>query len=66
MREVIEAVQRVPSNSFTVEQGPLRIGDPAVLVADATRARDILNWTARHSDLDTIIRDAWAYAEAHL
>jgi UDP-glucose-4-epimerase GalE len=66
VREVIDAVQRISGKSFVVEEGPRREGDPATLVADAQRAHDILGWTAQHSDLDTIIRDAWAYAEAHL
>lgn len=66
VREVIDAVQRISGKSFVVEEGPRREGDPATLVADAQRAHNVLSWTAQHSDLDTIIRDAWAYAETHL
>jgi UDP-glucose 4-epimerase len=66
VRQVIDAVARISGKAFTVEEAPRRPGDPTVLVADARRARDVLDWRAVHSDLDTIIRDAWAYAEAHL
>ncbi len=66
VREVIDAVRRISGKSFVVEEAPRREGDPATLVADAQRAHDILGWSAQHSDLDTIIRDAWRYAEAHL
>ncbi|HUN44916.1 MAG TPA: UDP-glucose 4-epimerase GalE, partial [Stellaceae bacterium] len=42
-------------------EGPRRPGDPPVLVADASRAREVLGWTPGFSDLDTIIRTAWAW-----
>jgi UDP-glucose 4-epimerase len=32
-----------------------------VLVADASRAREVLGWTPGLSDLDTIIKTAWAW-----
>jgi UDP-glucose 4-epimerase len=38
--------------------GPRRAGDPPSLVADASRLKAAFGWTARHSDLDTIIRSA--------
>ena len=42
-------------------EGPRRPGDPPVLVADPSRARDRLGWTARMSDLDSILGTAWAW-----
>lgn len=66
VREVIDAVRRISGRDFAVEETPRRAGDPAVLVADVARAKALLGWTATHSDLDTIVRDAWAYAEANL
>lgn len=66
VRQVIDAVARISGKAFTVEEAPRRPGDPTILVADARRAHEVLDWRAAHSDLDTIIRDAWAYAEAHL
>jgi len=63
VRQVIDAVAHVSGKKFPVEESPRRAGDPAVLVADVTRAKKVLGWEASHSDLRTIIRDAWAYAE---
>lgn len=62
VREVIDAVRRISGVDFTVTEAPRRAGDPAVLVADARRAQELLGWRAVHSDLDTIVRAAWAYA----
>ena len=62
VREVIEAVKRVSGVAFMVTEAARRPGDPARLVADATRAYDLLGWSAAHSTIDEIVRDAWAFA----
>ena len=62
VRQVIEAVKRVSGHDFTVLDDERRAGDPAVLVADAARAQAVLGWRAVHSDIDTIVRDAWGFA----
>ena len=62
VREVIEAVKRISNQPFDVVEQTRRAGDPATLVADITRAHNVLGWRATHSDIDTIVRDAWNYA----
>jgi len=61
VREVIAAAERITGHRIPRREGPRRAGDPPVLVADASRAREVLGWTPRLSDLDTIIRTAWAW-----
>ena len=61
VREVVEAMQRVSGRNFPVRIGPRRPGDPARLIADATRARDLLGWRPQRGDLDTQIADAWRW-----
>lgn len=61
---VIEAVQRISSNAVRHSYGPRREGDPAVLVASAAKARDLLGWQARRSDIATIIEHAWNWHQA--
>jgi len=61
VREVIDAVARVAGRPVPAEEAPRRAGDPARLVADPSRAQAELDWTARHSDLDTIVRTALAW-----
>lgn len=61
VRQVIEAVQRVAGQSFHVTEAPRRPGDPAIVVADASRARAMLGWAPRHDDLDRIVADALAW-----
>ena len=62
VRDVVEAVKRISGLDFKVNDAPRRAGDPAMLVANADAAKRILGWSAQYSDLDTIVRDAWAYA----
>ena len=52
--EVINVVKQVSGVDFKVVISPRRAGDPAAVVADATRARTLLNWTPRHDNLTEI------------
>jgi UDP-glucose-4-epimerase GalE len=61
VREVVAAVERVTGRAVPREAHPRRAGDPPRLVADASRARAVLGWRPRLSDLDTIVRHAWAW-----
>jgi UDP-glucose 4-epimerase len=59
-REVVEAVKRVTEVDFEVRYGDRRPGDPAAAVASNEYAREMLGWHLERSDLDLIVRDAWA------
>jgi UDP-glucose 4-epimerase len=59
--QVIEAVRRAAGRDFPVRMAARRPGDPAVLVAEASRIRRLLDWTPELDDLDTIVRHALAW-----
>ncbi|GIX17752.1 MAG: hypothetical protein KatS3mg119_1938 [Rhodothalassiaceae bacterium] len=61
MREVIRAAEAVVGRPIPVEEAPRRPGDPPVLVADSSRARELLGWRPARSELSTIITDAWRW-----
>jgi len=61
VREVIDAVKRVTGRDVPVLEAPPRAGDPAELVAKVERAEKVLGWRARRTELDTVVRDAWAW-----
>ncbi len=63
-REVVETVKRVTGVDFEVRYGDRRPGDPAAAVASNDFAREVLGWKLERSDLDTIVRDAWAAHQA--
>jgi UDP-glucose 4-epimerase len=45
--------------------GPRRPGDPPVLVASSELLRRETGWAPQHSDLDEIVRTAWAWHSSH-
>jgi len=61
VREVIDTARAVTARKFNARGARRRPGDPSILVADATRARKLLGWSAERSDLATIIADAWRW-----
>lgn len=63
--EVIEAARQVTNQTITVRIEPPRSGDPSHLVADATKAREVLKWKPRYPDLAAIIETAWKWHKAH-
>jgi UDP-glucose 4-epimerase len=63
VNQVIEAARRVTGHPIPVRDDPRREGDPPVLVADASRARQELGWSPQYADLDTIIAHAWQWEQ---
>ncbi|MFE2927885.1 UDP-glucose 4-epimerase GalE [Streptomyces goshikiensis] len=61
VREVIESVRRVTGHPVPEVVRPRRPGDPAVLVASADRARELLGWRPSRTGLDLIVADAWDF-----
>lgn len=58
IREVLEAIDRVTGRQVPVQMLPRRPGDPPVLYADTSRARQQLGFRPAFSDIETIIRTA--------
>jgi UDP-glucose-4-epimerase GalE len=61
VREVVACVGKLCDGRVPAKDAPRRAGDPAVLVADPSKARQVLGWQPQHSDLDTIIQSAWKW-----
>ena len=61
VREIVDAVERVTDLEVPCRLAPRRPGDPAVLVADSSRAGGVLGFSATHSDVETIVRTACAW-----
>lgn len=59
--DVIAAVEEVTGRRLRVEKLPSRPGDPPILVADSTRARNDLGWSPKHPDLISMVSSAWEW-----
>ena len=59
--DVIDSVKRVSGVDFRVDRAGRRPGDPAQIVANADRARELLAWQPQLDDLATIVTHALAW-----
>jgi len=66
VRQVIDAAQQITGRDIKIGIGERRDGDPARLVADASRAKIALRWQPRYADLQTIVADAWHWEQKML
>jgi len=60
VREVLDAVEATVGRKVLVQECPRRPGDPPALVADPTRARDLLGLRTEH-DLRSMVQSAYAF-----
>jgi UDP-glucose 4-epimerase len=59
--EVIKKVETVTGQKVSYAVKPKRKGDVDVLLASNEKAKQMLQWDLKHSDLDTIIGTAWKW-----
>ena len=59
--QIINAIEQVTVLAVPYEASPRREGDLTQLYANAERAREILNFTPKHSSLENIITTAWNF-----
>jgi len=56
-KQVLDAIQR-HTGKMDIEVRPNRPGDPAYLVADITKAKEILDWEPTQSSIDNVVATA--------
>lgn len=65
VKEVIETARKVTGHPIPAVVSSRRAGDPAVLIASSTKAKEILGWTPKHDSLEEIIATAWKWHKHH-
>jgi UDP-glucose 4-epimerase len=63
VKEIIEAARRVTGEDIQAKIAPRRAGDPSNLIADAKKAREVLGWNPKFTDIESIIESAWKWHE---
>ncbi|MBE7707575.1 MAG: UDP-glucose 4-epimerase GalE [Cyanobacteria bacterium SIG27] len=64
-KEVIEICQRITNKKINIEIKPKREGDPAILVANNRKAKNILDWSSR-IDTEESIKNAYKFLLMHI
>ena len=58
VREVLASVEKIAGIRLPVREEPRRAGDPPQLVASVQKVRELLGWTPKLDDIDTIVRSS--------
>ena len=64
VKEIVVACRKVTGHPIPVKVCPRRPGDPPALYASGNKARKAMGWNPTHSDVETIVRDAWMAHQA--
>ena len=65
VKEIIEAARKSTGEKIPVTMGARRPGDPAQLIASSEKAKQVLGWDPKYTDIDYIIKTAWAWHRQH-
>ena len=59
--DILDSVNKVVKQLPEIKKGDRREGDPEKVIADISKAKEVLDWVPEHSDLNTIIETAWKW-----
>ena len=65
VKEMIEAAKEATGLDIKVEIGERRAGDPAQLIASSEKARKVLGWQPKVTDVKAVIGTAWKWHRQH-
>ncbi len=65
VKEVIDTARKVTNHPIPAKEESRRAGDPARLVASGQKAKDILGWEPKYTNLSDIIESAWKWHSTH-
>lgn len=65
VREIIDACREVTGHPIPEIAGPRREGDPSELIADATLAKELLDWQPKYTNVKSIVETAWRWHQSH-
>lgn len=65
VKEMITAAEESTNEKIKVVLGERRAGDPAQLIASSEKARKILGWTPKYTNVKDIISTAWGWHKSH-
>ncbi|NCC22180.1 MAG: UDP-glucose 4-epimerase GalE [Alphaproteobacteria bacterium] len=63
VQEILEAARRVTGEPIQAALNPRRPGDPDILVANADKAKNLLNWNPSRSNVEEILATAWKWRQ---
>ncbi|CAG8642035.1 34536_t:CDS:1 [Gigaspora margarita] len=65
VKEIINAAINITGHPIPDIVEARRAGDPAILIAESTRAEQILGWKRKYDTIESIVASAWKYHKTH-
>lgn len=65
VQQIAAAVEMTTDQTLPIAYGGRRAGDPAALIADCTKAEELIGWNPVNSTLDAMIGSAWDWMQQH-
>lgn len=65
VQEILGAARSVTEKTIPAEVVARRAGDPGILIASSDKAKEILGWEPKYTDIKYIIATAWKWHESH-
>lgn len=59
VKEIIKGVEQISGVDFKVTEADRREGDPAINIADYSKAEEILKWKPKYDNIIDILKTAW-------
>ena len=59
VKEIIDAARKITGKTIPSQDVERRPGDPACLYATSKRAKELLGWEPKYSDVDTLVKTTW-------
>jgi UDP-glucose 4-epimerase len=59
VKEMVETARNITQKDIIADVVPRRPGDPSTVLATAQKAKDVLGWEAKYSDVDTLVKSTW-------
>ena len=50
VKEVVETARKVTGHPIPAKEEPRRAGDPSMLIASSSKAREVLGWNPQYAD----------------
>jgi len=65
VKEIIDSAKQATNEEIKVVIGERRAGDPAKLIASNEKAKKILGWEPKYTDVKDVISTAWGWHKNH-
>tara|TARA_Y100001970_G_C14131211_1_gene801809 strand:- start:142 stop:1110 length:969 start_codon:yes stop_codon:yes gene_type:complete len=57
--DIVNMTKKVSGKNVKFEISKRRPGDPSIVIAGSDKAKKLINWSPKYSDLNTIIKSTW-------